>query len=98
MGGTYRSTSRLVHESLAIGRYHGFSPVPSDTGLYWVVMVEISTITAWYRSVTIDFDRCCPLSGGISLAAVGYGRRSLDDFSSVREEENETSSSPRTGR
>ncbi|RWW03463.1 hypothetical protein GW17_00033377 [Ensete ventricosum] len=41
-------------------------------------MVEISTITARYRSVMFDFDRRRPLSGSFSLATAGYdeGRRS----------------------
>ncbi|RRT36925.1 hypothetical protein B296_00052907 [Ensete ventricosum] len=49
--------------------YWGFNPVPSNTGLYRAAMFEISTVTARYKSVTINFERRRPLPGGISLAA-----------------------------
>ncbi|RWW38251.1 hypothetical protein BHE74_00056525 [Ensete ventricosum] len=64
-------SNRPVCRPPATRWYYGFSLVPSNTGLYRAVIVEISTITAryrWYRSVTIDFDRHRPLSGSISLA------------------------------
>ncbi|RWW66640.1 hypothetical protein BHE74_00025979 [Ensete ventricosum] len=65
----YRSASKPVRGLSAIGRYHAFSPVPSYTGLYCAMMVEISTITARYRLVVVDFDRHRPLPSGISLVA-----------------------------
>ncbi|RWW11842.1 hypothetical protein GW17_00024522, partial [Ensete ventricosum] len=71
MGSTYQSTSRPIHGLPATGRYHGFSPVPSDTRLYRAITVKISPITSRYRSITINFDHHCPLPSDISLAAVG---------------------------
>ncbi|RZS07377.1 hypothetical protein BHM03_00038207 [Ensete ventricosum] len=72
-----------VHRNLGVhisktARYHGFSLVPSDTWLYRAVMIEISTITARYKSVTVDFDGRRLLSGGISLVVTSCreGRRS----------------------
>ncbi|RZS01600.1 hypothetical protein BHM03_00031472 [Ensete ventricosum] len=40
----------------------------SDTRLYRAVTIEISFVTAWYKSVTVDFDCRCLLLGGISQA------------------------------
>ncbi|RWW63963.1 hypothetical protein BHE74_00028834 [Ensete ventricosum] len=75
---TYQSASRSVHEPTATGRYCGFSLISSDTALYQAITVEISTVTAQYRSIMVDFNHLRPLSGDISLAAAGYdeGRRS----------------------
>ncbi|RWW18483.1 hypothetical protein GW17_00017532 [Ensete ventricosum] len=70
---TYRAASRPICESLATGRYRAFSLVSSDSWLYRAIMVEISIVTAWYRSVMVDFDRRRPLLGSINLTAIGCG-------------------------
>ncbi|RWW12182.1 hypothetical protein BHE74_00054425 [Ensete ventricosum] len=49
----YQSASRLVRRPPATERYHGFSPAPSDTGLYQAVTVEISTVTVRYKLISI---------------------------------------------
>ncbi|RWW44276.1 hypothetical protein BHE74_00049983 [Ensete ventricosum] len=70
---TYRAASRPICESLATGRYRAFSLVSSDSWLYRAIMVEISIVTTWYRSVMVDFDRRRPLLGNINLTAIGCG-------------------------
>ncbi|RZR91154.1 hypothetical protein BHM03_00019214 [Ensete ventricosum] len=73
----YRSANRPVRGLLATRRYRGFSPVSPDTRLYRAVTDVISTITARYRLVIIDFNLRRPLPGGISVVVVGCseGRR-----------------------
>ncbi|RWW85009.1 hypothetical protein BHE74_00006350 [Ensete ventricosum] len=65
----YRSASRPIRGPSTTRRYRGFSHVPSDIGLFRVITIKISTVTARYRSVTVDFDHCRPLPGGISVVA-----------------------------
>ncbi|RWW24513.1 hypothetical protein BHE74_00021915 [Ensete ventricosum] len=93
MGGTYRSTSRPVHEPPATRRYHGFSPVPSDTRLYQVITVEISTVIARYKSISIDFHRRRMLLGDISLVAtrLAAAREEARERRRTSDEENKAS-------
>ncbi|RRT35215.1 hypothetical protein B296_00048060 [Ensete ventricosum] len=76
----YRAASRPICESLATGRYRAFSLVSSDSWLYRAIMVEISIVTAWYRSVMVDFDRRRPLLGSINLTAIGCGEASTTSY------------------
>ncbi|RZR80972.1 hypothetical protein BHM03_00007103 [Ensete ventricosum] len=63
--------------------YWGFNPVPSNTGLYRAAMFEISTVTARYKSVTINFKRRRPLPGAAAqlseMSAVGEPRDGAAD-------------------
>ncbi|RZS18494.1 hypothetical protein BHM03_00050781 [Ensete ventricosum] len=60
MDDMYRSTSKLVCGPSATGWYHDFSLVPSGTGLYWAVTIEISIVTTRQRSKF----RSLPLGNG----------------------------------
>ncbi|RRT64613.1 hypothetical protein B296_00009431 [Ensete ventricosum] len=83
MSGTYLSASRSICGPPTTRWYRGFSPVLFVTGLYQVVAVEVSIVTARYRLVAVNFDHRNPLLGGINLAAAHCG-----DGRSKRKREN----------